>query len=59
MGCMPPYEPQDEYASAPAPDREDQRVLPVQSAEDGDVAWGELPEPDVDERFYRDRPPHW
>lgn len=35
------------------------RVLPEQSREDTDAGWGERPEPDDDERFYRDRPPHW
>ena len=33
-------------------------VLPEQSHEDTDIAWGEYPEPDED-RLYRDRPPHW
>ena len=32
---------------------------PEQSAEDTDTGWGERPDPDDDERFYRDRPPHW
>jgi len=32
---------------------------PVQSREDTDIAWGERPEADDAERFYRDRPPHW
>jgi len=34
-------------------------VLPEQTREDTDIGWGERPEPDDDERFYRDRPPHW
>jgi hypothetical protein len=33
-------------------------VLPEQSSEDTDVAWGEYLEP-AEERLYRDRPPHW
>lgn len=33
-------------------------VLPEQSREDTDAAWGEYPEPAGD-RLYRDRPPHW
>jgi hypothetical protein len=33
-------------------------VLPVQSPEDTDAAWGEYPSRD-DDRLYRDRPPHW
>ena len=34
-------------------------LLPLQSDEDTDAAWGEHPEPEDDERFYRERPPHW
>lgn len=34
-------------------------VLPEQSREDTDIAWGELPESDDDDRLHRDRPPHW
>jgi hypothetical protein len=33
-------------------------VLPEQSPEDTDAAWGEYPE-SRDDHFYRDRPPHW
>jgi hypothetical protein len=33
-------------------------ILPEQSPEDTDAAWGEYPEP-ADDRLYRDRPPHW
>ncbi len=33
-------------------------VLPEQSREDTDAAWGEYPE-SAQERLYRDRPPHW
>jgi hypothetical protein len=45
-------------AAGPAdPDRKP--VLPVRSQDDTDVGWGEPPEPDDDDRFYRDRPPHW
>ena len=33
-------------------------VLPEQSREDTDAAWGEYPEPAGD-RLHRDRPPHW
>lgn len=40
-------------------DRSDTPVLPVQSQEDTDVGWGERPEPEDDERLYRERPPHW
>jgi hypothetical protein len=38
------------------PDREP--VLPEQSREDTDIAWGDYPGRD-DDRLYRDRPPHW
>jgi hypothetical protein len=35
-------------------------ILPVRSMDDSDVGWGERPErDDDDERFRRDRPPHW
>jgi hypothetical protein len=33
-------------------------ILPEQSPEDTDAAWGEYRER-VDDRLYRDRPPHW
>jgi hypothetical protein len=36
----------------------DQPVLPEQSREDTDAAWGEYP-PTDDDRLHRDRPPHW
>ena len=32
---------------------------PEQSAEDTDAGWGEAPESGDDDRYYRDRPPHW
>jgi hypothetical protein len=47
------------HSGATQPDRDEQQALPVQSREDTDEAWGERPEPDEDDRFYRDRPPHW
>ncbi len=37
----------------------DKPALPVRSAEDTDVGWGDQTEPDDDQRFSRDRPPHW
>jgi hypothetical protein len=43
----------------PDPDRAEDPVVPTQSREDTDVGWGEVPEPSDDDRFYRDRPPHW
>jgi hypothetical protein len=39
--------------------RASEPVLPAQSREDTDAAWGEFPAADEDERLYRDRPPHW
>ena len=33
-------------------------VVPEQSPEDTDAAWGEYRQQD-DDRLYRDRPPHW
>jgi cell division protein FtsN len=32
---------------------------PEQSAEDTDIDWGDRPDPDHDERYHQDRPPHW
>ena len=58
MTAMPP----DRVTSQPAarsPGPDDGPVLPDQSREDTDAGWGEHPEPDDDERLYRDRPPHW
>ncbi len=46
-------------ASAGPPDLDDEPVLPEQSREDTDAGWGEPSGTDDDERFYRDRPPHW
>jgi hypothetical protein len=34
------------------------RVLPDITSDEQDVGWGELPEPDDDERLLRDVPPH-
>ena len=59
IGLMSPYEAPEEPADARPPDREDQQAWPVQSREDTDIAWGEQPEHDEDDRLYRDRPPHW
>jgi len=46
-------------ANPPDPDQHQEPVPPEQSAEDTDAGWGEAPESGDDERFYRDRPPHW
>jgi hypothetical protein len=43
--------------SPPEPD--DVPLLPLQGEGDTDAAWGERPEPEDDERFHRERPPHW
>ena len=59
MRAMPPDKAPDQPASAGAPDPDDQPALPVRSPDDTDVGWGEQPEPDDDERLYRERPPHW
>jgi hypothetical protein len=40
-------------------DRDTDPAPPEQSAEDTDAGWGQAPEAGDDERFYRDRPPHW
>ena len=62
MAFMSPAEEPDEPEEPPGagpPDREAEPALPVQSREDTDTGWGEEPEPDEHDRFYRDRPPHW
>ncbi len=38
---------------------DDKPVLPVKSADETGVGWGEAPEPDDEERLRQDRPPHW
>lgn len=50
-------EPAAAVAAAPAAAAREP-LLPEQSAEDTDAAWGEYPERS-DDRLYRDRPPHW
>jgi hypothetical protein len=47
------------HANPPGPEPDHEPVLPEQSAEDTDAGWGEAPEASDDERFHRDRPPHW
>jgi hypothetical protein len=54
----------EDKASSRSPDvarpaGNDLPVLPVQAEEDTDAGWGEQPGPEDDERFYRERPPHW
>ncbi|HEX9030303.1 MAG TPA: hypothetical protein VF834_00575 [Streptosporangiaceae bacterium] len=52
-------EPQDPPVSASSLPRDHTPALPVHSRDDTDVGWSERPEPDDDERLYRERPPHW
>jgi hypothetical protein len=47
------------HLSADPPDPDEQPPTPVRSQDETDVGWSEPPEPDDDERLYRDRPPHW
>jgi hypothetical protein len=32
---------------------------PVESGDETDLGWGEQADPDDDDRYTRDRPPHW
>ena len=67
-GRRAPAVPEDAAPADAAPDarrvaargalRRREPVLPEQSPEDTDAAWGEYPARD-DDRLYRDRPPHW
>jgi len=59
MMVMPAKEPPHRPSRVRRPDPDEPPVLPTQSRDDTDVGWGELPEADDDERFERDRPPHW
>jgi hypothetical protein len=59
MVTMPPDTAPDQPAHAGPQDLDDKPVLPAQSQDETEVGWGERPEPDDDERLYRDRPPHW
>ncbi len=56
---MSPHGPPEEPPDVGPSSRQDQQALTVQSREDTDIAWGEQPEPDANDRLYRDRPPHW
>jgi hypothetical protein len=44
---------------APDDKPDDKPALPEHGEDDTDVAWGERPEPDDEERLNADRPPHW
>jgi hypothetical protein len=60
----PENEPKPTARTEPAPDaaapaaRASGPLLPEQSPEDTDAAWGEYPE-SASDQLYRDRPPHW
>ena len=54
----PGSSPPEPAAPAPATDAARDPLLPEQSREDTDAAWGDYPER-ADDRLYRDRPPHW
>ena len=56
---LPPDPAPDQPASVRPPDPDDTPGLPLRSPADTDLGWGEQPEPDDDERLYRERPPHW
>ncbi len=56
---MPPDPAPQPPANVRPADPDATPVLPVRSPADTDVGWSEPPEPDDDERLYRDRPPHW
>jgi len=59
MNAVPPDKAPDQPPSASPKDPDGEPVLPLKSREDTDAGWGERPEPDDDERLYRERPPHW
>lgn len=56
---MSPEEVPENPADAGRLTRQDQPAPPVQSWEDTDIAWGEQPDREENDRLYRDRPPHW
>jgi hypothetical protein len=45
--------------SEPVPPARSEPDHPVRSEEEAGLGWGEVPEPDDDERLRRERPPHW
>jgi hypothetical protein len=59
MMIMPPDTAPSRPAGAGCPDPDDPPVLPDRSPADSDVAWGDPPDTDDDERLILDRPPHW
>lgn len=55
----PASDPPDKH-DKPDKDRQAEKpALPDRSGDEADVGWGDRPEPDDEERLYRDRPPHW
>jgi hypothetical protein len=54
----PPAASPESPTGQPSPRAGSEPMLPEQSREDTDAAWGEYPESARD-RLYRDRPPHW
>ncbi|HUB37275.1 MAG TPA: hypothetical protein VMA72_00325 [Streptosporangiaceae bacterium] len=56
---MSPYEAPQDPTDAGRSSRQDHPALPTQSWEDTDIAWGDRPELDENDKLYRDRPPHW
>jgi hypothetical protein len=59
MMTVVPNQAPDQPTGAGPPHQDDTPAVPVKSQEDTDVGWGEQPDPDDDERLYRERPPHW
>jgi DNA-3-methyladenine glycosylase II len=53
------FEPAEAPPPGPRPRPDDKPVLPEQSSDETGIGWGEVPEPDDDERLRRERPPHW
>lgn len=48
--------------SAPGPQRDEDREVALEderSADDRDEGWGDAPVGDDDDRYLRERPPHW
>jgi hypothetical protein len=46
----------------PTPDPDEPPVLPDRTRDESDVGWGSAAwrdDPDDDERYQRERPPHW
>jgi hypothetical protein len=41
------------------PEPDDRPVLPSRSIDETDIGWGDRRDPDDEDRYLRDRPPHW